>query len=128
MTVNARGDKPNRHDILTGSDPQGYYSTAGGDTTYLCAAGTDPSGRLMGVSLIQSIGRIWLEVSAIAGDVLERIDVIRSGQVVRTFAGTGSPELSVTEPIADLESGEYLYVRVVQADGGAAWSSPFFVD
>lgn len=31
--VNARGDKPNRHDILTGSDPSGFYSTAGGDTT-----------------------------------------------------------------------------------------------
>ncbi len=31
--VNARGDKPNRHDILTGSTPQGQYSTAGGDTT-----------------------------------------------------------------------------------------------
>jgi len=31
--VNARGDKPNKHDILTGSDPRGYYSTAGGDTT-----------------------------------------------------------------------------------------------
>jgi len=31
--VNARGDKPNKHDILTGSTPQGEYSTAGGDTT-----------------------------------------------------------------------------------------------
>ena len=31
--VNGRGSKPNRHDILTGSTPQGEYSTAGGDTT-----------------------------------------------------------------------------------------------
>src|SRR5690349_14961530 len=31
--VNGRGDQPNTHDILTGSDPQGMYSTAGGDTT-----------------------------------------------------------------------------------------------
>lgn len=31
--VNGRGDKPNRHDILTGSGPLGRYSTAGGDTT-----------------------------------------------------------------------------------------------
>jgi hypothetical protein len=28
-----RGDQPNEHDILTGSDPSGMYSTAGGDTT-----------------------------------------------------------------------------------------------
>ena len=30
--VKGRGDKPNEHDILTGSDPMGMYSTAGGDT------------------------------------------------------------------------------------------------
>jgi hypothetical protein len=31
--VKGAGDSPNEHDILTGSDPQGMYSTAGGDTT-----------------------------------------------------------------------------------------------
>ena len=31
--VSGRGDAVNMHDILTGSDPQGLYSTAGADTT-----------------------------------------------------------------------------------------------
>ncbi len=31
--VSGRGDAINTHDILTGSDPAGLYSTAGGDTT-----------------------------------------------------------------------------------------------
>jgi hypothetical protein len=31
--VKGRGDTPNEHDMLTGSDPMGMYSTAGGDTT-----------------------------------------------------------------------------------------------
>jgi len=31
--VNGRGAKPNKHDILTGTDSAGYFSTAGGDTT-----------------------------------------------------------------------------------------------
>ncbi len=31
--VSGRGDAVNMHDILTGSDPEGLYSTAGGDTT-----------------------------------------------------------------------------------------------
>ena len=31
--VKGRGDTPNEHDILTGSDAGGYFSTAGGDTT-----------------------------------------------------------------------------------------------
>ena len=31
--VTGRGDPVNMHDVLTGSDPQGMFSTAGGDTT-----------------------------------------------------------------------------------------------
>jgi len=31
--VKGRGDTPNEHDILTGSDAGGHFSTAGGDTT-----------------------------------------------------------------------------------------------
>ena len=31
--ISGRGDAVNMHDILTGSDPQGMFSTAGGDTT-----------------------------------------------------------------------------------------------
>ena len=31
--IKGRGSKPNEHDILTGSDSAGYFSTAGGDTT-----------------------------------------------------------------------------------------------
>jgi hypothetical protein len=31
--IGGSGDPVNTHDILTGSDPQGMYSTAGGDTT-----------------------------------------------------------------------------------------------
>ena len=31
--VSGRGDPVNTHDILTGSDPEGMFSTAGGDTT-----------------------------------------------------------------------------------------------
>jgi hypothetical protein len=32
-TVSGRGDAVNTHDVLTGSDPEGMFSTAGGDTT-----------------------------------------------------------------------------------------------
>lgn len=31
--VNGRGSPPNQHDILTGSESMGFFSTAGGDTT-----------------------------------------------------------------------------------------------
>ncbi|OGT14417.1 MAG: hypothetical protein A3F73_06060 [Gallionellales bacterium RIFCSPLOWO2_12_FULL_59_22] len=42
--VTGRGDPVNMHDILTGSDPQGMFSTAGGDTTcYNWTSSTDGS-------------------------------------------------------------------------------------
>jgi hypothetical protein len=86
-------------------------------------------GAPMGSALDADGGRARsLDVRVYALEALERLDLVRSGRVVRTFAGTGSGELRLTEPIAGLESGEYLYVRAVQVDGGAAWSSPFFVD
>jgi hypothetical protein len=85
-------------------------------------------GRPMGATLAAATGPRVLEVLAVGAAPLERIDLVRGGKVVRTFAGTGSPEMRLSEPVAGLSAGEYLYVRVVQTDGGAAWSSPFFVD
>ena len=46
--VNARGDSPNLHDILTGSDPSGLYSTAGGDTTCSGWTSSDEGSAIVG--------------------------------------------------------------------------------
>ncbi len=85
-------------------------------------------GEPMGAAVAASAGRSLLEVVVVAPETLERVDLIRSGGVARTFACGGAREFRVEEPIVRLEAGEYLYVRAVQVDGGAAWSSPFFVD
>jgi Protein of unknown function (DUF3604) len=58
---------------------------------------------------------------------VERVDVVRSGDVVSTVAGSGRRELSETLTLEALREGEYVYVRVVQENGGAAWSSPVYV-
>ena len=47
-SVNGRGDKPNRHDILTGSDPLGMYSTAGGDTSCSGWTSSDEGSAIVG--------------------------------------------------------------------------------
>ena len=61
--------------------------------------------------------------------MVDNIDLdVRSGEVVRTIAGDGLRDLAATTELAGLEAGEYVYVRLVQTDGGAAWSSPIFVD
>ena len=50
-----------------------------------------------------------------------------SGAVVDGIALEGRLEATLASDIADLASGEYVYVRVAQSDGGAAWSSPIFI-
>jgi hypothetical protein len=69
-----------------------------------------------------------LDVLVVAPGALERLDLVRSGAVVKSVDAEGYREIRLEETVRDLESGEYLYVRAVQTDGGAAWSSPFFVD
>jgi hypothetical protein len=56
--VSGRSDAVNTHDMLTGSDPQGQYSTAGGDTT--CANWTS-SGE--GSAIVGHHDRLGLKVS-----------------------------------------------------------------
>jgi hypothetical protein len=51
--VKGRGDDVNMHDVLTGSDPHGMYSTAGGDTN--CKIGPAmPKARPLSATMIAS--------------------------------------------------------------------------
>jgi hypothetical protein len=86
------------------------------------------AGHRMG-SVLQAPGtaeELRLLVVSPAG--IDRVEVIRSGKVVERVAGERRREIQLQGEIQDLRPGEYLYVRVVQDDGGMAWSSPFFVD
>jgi len=62
-----------------------------------------------------------------AATPVERVDVVRSGEIVSVVPGSGRRELSETLALPPLRPGEYVYVRVVQENGGAAWSSPVYV-
>lgn len=46
--VSGRGDAVNAHDMLTGSDPSGNYSTAGGDTTCSNWTSSDAGSAILG--------------------------------------------------------------------------------
>ncbi len=68
------------------------------------------------------------QVVAVAVGVaeLDRLDLIQDGSVVATEACGGARTCRATWPVR-LVPGGYAYVRAVQEDGGAAWSSPWFV-
>lgn len=67
-----------------------------------------------------------LVAQVIAPGGLEHLDVIRSGEVLGRSSCEGKRTCSLALPMDDLQPSEYLYVRALQRDGGAAWSSPFF--
>jgi hypothetical protein len=57
-----------------------------------------------------------------------KLDLVRNGVVVETIDCERRRELRIERTVRDLASGDWLYLRVVQIDDGAAWSSPFFVE
>jgi hypothetical protein len=59
---------------------------------------------------------------------LERVEVIQSGGRIDTQLAAGRMFWTLERELLPTRAGEYAYVRVVQQDGGAAWSSPFFFD
>ncbi|MEE9562535.1 MAG: CehA/McbA family metallohydrolase [Thermoanaerobaculia bacterium] len=69
-----------------------------------------------------------LKVFVAAPEPLERLDLIRSGAVAVTVPGDGQRTFSWQHQLEDLRPGEYVYVRAIQVDGGAAWSSPIFLE
>ncbi len=66
-----------------------------------------------------------LHIYAVAESPLERIDIIRSGHI-SVIPLQGELEWTEDRTIPSLQRGDYCYIRVVQRDGGVAWSSPIF--
>ena len=69
-----------------------------------------------------------LFVHVVAVTPLERIDIVRSGEPVQSIPAEGVLELAVQVTLDGIRSGEFVYVRAVQEDQGAAWSSPIFFE
>jgi hypothetical protein len=84
-------------------------------------------GRPMGSELAP--GEWGLHVRVTAPAPIAGVDLVRGAQAspLRRFEPDAAPrELALDARVA-LAAGEAPYLRVVQVDGGAAWSSPWFV-
>ena len=85
------------------------------------------------VGPVAGVPQTTLVVRAIAPGEIARIEVVsRQGAAGagaltgEALCGEGDRECSLTVPLPGFQAGGYLYLRVVQEDGGAAWTSPFF--
>lgn len=69
-----------------------------------------------------------LVAQVIAPGPIARVDVIHNRDVVQSLDGEGRREILARWAIPPLDTGDFVYVRAVQQDGGAAWSSPWFIE
>ncbi len=69
----------------------------------------------------------FLRFAVAATAPIDRVDIVRSGQVVIALPGDGRTDWSERLELQPFERGEYAYVRVFQVDGGVAWASPVYV-
>ena len=116
------GAEPTRESVLETLRARRVYATNGPRILLEVSFDGAPVG-----STLPAVASGELRVWAAGTAAIERVDVVRSGQVVESVPG-GRLETEVVREIGGLRGGEYLYVRVVQIDGGAAWSSPFFFE
>ena len=112
-----------REGVRTALKERRCYATNG--PRILLRAALD--GQRMGSTLAPKAGKSLCYVRAIACAPIATIELVRAGKIVETLPGEEHWDVEAAFQPEDLVAGEYLYVRVVQQDGGAAWSSPFFV-
>ena len=112
-----------REAILEALRARRTYATSGPRILLRVALDGEPMGSAVGAALSRT-----LAVEVVAPVPLARFDVVRSGRIVENVAGDSRTAIAFERELADLVAGEYVYVRAVQEDDGAAWSSPFFVD
>jgi hypothetical protein len=99
------------------------YATNGPRILLRASLGGRPMGAVFDAP---GAGTEALFVRVVAETPLEGVDIVRAGNVVEQVPCDGLEDCRFSRPLERLRAGEYLYVRAVQRDGGAAWSSPFF--
>jgi len=114
-----------RDGVLRALRERRVYATNGARIVLRTALGRTPMGGVFPVANGERKSDT-LFVHVIGTAPLERLDLVRSGAVVDGLPLEGRLDATLSSEVKDLAPGEYVYVRVVQADGGAAWSSPIF--
>jgi hypothetical protein len=117
-----------REGVLAALRARRVYATNGPRILLRAALGTHGMGASVSVPAGESLDED-LFIQAIAPAPIAVVDVIRSGEVIESMSIEDLPvEIALQLGLEDLTAGEYVYVRVVQIDGGAAWSSPIFFE
>ena len=70
---------------------------------------------------------ITVTAKAIGANDIDRIELCRSNEFIYTRPGKGRDAAFTFTDLKPLDGTSYYYVRVQQADGELAWTSPVWV-
>ncbi|MDH3519207.1 MAG: DUF3604 domain-containing protein [Myxococcales bacterium] len=116
-----------RESVLEALRERRVYATNGARILLRAGLGAHRMGSVVSLARGERLSAEMV-VQVLAQAPLDRVEIVRSGAVVDGAALGGQWDILFSSEIADLEAGEYVYARVVQDDGGMAWSSPVFVE
>jgi len=114
-----------RDGMLEALQSRRAYATNGSRILLEVTLDNEPMGTILEPPADDAPREQHLKVEVHGTAPIERIDFIRSGKVA-SVDGEGRMDWQIERSIPRLHPGEYHYVRVVQKDEGAAWSSPIF--
>jgi len=114
-----------REAVLAALRARRTYATNGPRILLQATLADRPMGSTLETDALR--GDAELRARVVAPGELDRVEVVGRGGVARRVPGDGRRELDLVLGVEHLEPGDFLYLRVVQVGGGAAWSSPFFV-
>jgi hypothetical protein len=114
-----------RESVLAALRARRSYATNGPRILLRAALGGNPMGSVAVVPEGEALD-LPLFVHVVGTAPIARVELVRSGEVVDGLDAEGRLEVALERPVEGLRAGEYVYVRVIQQGGGAAWSSPVF--
>jgi hypothetical protein len=118
-------DELSRASVLDAFRRRRVYATSGPRILLRFALGKARMGEVLPAAEAQGDTPLFLQVTAAAP--LETIEVI-AGEEIVSLPCRNELDYSASASLGALRSGEFVYVRVIQLDGGMAWSSPIFVE
>lgn len=118
-------DDLSREGVLAALRARRCYATSGPRILLRFALG---STRMGGVIRAADAADAPLFVQAIGAAGLKTVEIVARGERITTIDAGGELEFAASAAFRELASGDWVYVRVVQVDGGMAWSSPIFVE
>ena len=118
---------PTRERVLEALRGRRVYATNGPRILLRYGLGGRRMGSVVPASEVGETETLF--VDAVGTAPIEWVEIIRSGEVAGRYRGAGQTALTLTAEVEGLESGEYVYVRLVQEgrSPGMAWSSPVWV-